>query len=133
MRRIKYKNLNARQKESYNFQKASAVLADYGYATIRLSDDWRGADFIAQHTDGVTFHRVQLKGRLTFNKKYLRRHLYICFRSADRWYFYPHDKLLQKVRRRFSHTKSWKKRGGYSYGGLSVSLQELLRPYILLS
>jgi hypothetical protein len=60
---IDYQRLNSRQKEAYNFQKISAVLADFGYCTIRLSDDWGGADFIAQHIDGSVL-KVQLKGRL---------------------------------------------------------------------
>lgn len=67
--KIAYESLNARQKESYNFQKVSAALADYGFITIKLSDDWHGADFIAQHLSGETL-KVQLKGRLSFYKKY---------------------------------------------------------------
>ena len=59
LRRIDYALLNARQKENFNFQKLSAVLADFGFVTMRLTDDWGGADFIAQHTDGETFLRVQ--------------------------------------------------------------------------
>jgi hypothetical protein len=55
--RIEYESLNSRQREAFNFQKVSAVLADYGFITIRLSSDWRGADFIAQHVDG-TFLKV---------------------------------------------------------------------------
>lgn len=50
LKKISYSDdLNARQKENFNFQKVSAVLADYGYVTMRLSDDWQGADFIALH------------------------------------------------------------------------------------
>jgi hypothetical protein len=30
--RVSYKALNARQRENYNFQKVSAVLADYGFS-----------------------------------------------------------------------------------------------------
>jgi hypothetical protein len=60
-------NINSRQKENYNFLKVSAVLADYGFNTMRLSDDWQGADFIAVHIDGETFLKVQLKSRLGFN------------------------------------------------------------------
>ncbi len=41
---IDYTALKPRQKENYKFQKVSAVLADYGFATIRLSDDWQGID-----------------------------------------------------------------------------------------
>ena len=36
-----YRDLNSRQQENYNFQKVSAVLADYGFATLRLSADWQ--------------------------------------------------------------------------------------------
>ena len=78
-KKIKYSLLNAKQKENYNFQKVSAVLADYGYTCIKLSDDWNGADFLANHVDGITLLRVQLKGRLTFATKYLGKDLWICF------------------------------------------------------
>jgi hypothetical protein len=42
-KRVAYRSLNSRQKEAFNFQKVSAVLADYGFTTIRLTSDWRGA------------------------------------------------------------------------------------------
>ncbi len=42
--RIRYIELDARQKENYNYQKLAAVLADYGFVTMRLSSDWRGAE-----------------------------------------------------------------------------------------
>ena len=45
--RIQYDDLKGKQQEIYNFQKVSAHLADYGYTTIKLDDDWMGADFIA--------------------------------------------------------------------------------------
>jgi len=67
---VDYRELSGKQKEAYNFQKVSAVLANFGIVTIRLSNDWNGADFIAQLHDGKTFLRVQLKSRLTFHKKY---------------------------------------------------------------
>src|SRR6266481_1180700 len=92
--RIRYADLNGRQQESYNYQKVSAALADFGFVTMRLSDDWRGADFIAQHVDGTTFLRVQLKGRLTFDKKYRDRDIHICFPCDGHWFIYPHDELL---------------------------------------
>ena len=52
--KIRYQDLNSRQQESFNYQKISGVLADYGFVTIRLSDDWKGADFLAQHIHGET-------------------------------------------------------------------------------
>lgn len=60
-KRVAYKSLNSRQKENSNFQKVSGVLADYGYVTLRLSDDWQGADFIAYHVDGEVFPGFNLK------------------------------------------------------------------------
>ena len=68
--RITYEDLNPRQKENFNFQKVSSVFADYGFANIRLSDDWQGADFIAIHVKDKRFLKVQLKSRLTVDKKY---------------------------------------------------------------
>lgn len=92
-KRVAYRSLNSRQKEAFNFQKVSAVLADYGFTTIRLTSDWRGADFIAQHLDGSTFLKVQLKSRLTFENKYLKQGLFICFPHGEEWFLYPHDSL----------------------------------------
>ncbi len=130
-KRVRYDGLNARQQESYNFQKVSGVLADYGFTTIKLSSDWRGADFIAQHLDGVAFLKIQLKGRLTFDKKYLGRNLHVCFRSEGVWYVYPHDELLQRVLdvTRIRRTDSWKERGQYHFPTLSKRLRSLLAPY----
>jgi len=79
--KVTYESLNSRQRESYNYQKISGVLADYGFVTIRLSDDWKGADFLAQHHNGETL-RVQLKGRLAFYQKYQGKDLWVCFRDG---------------------------------------------------
>lgn len=131
--RVKYEDLNSRQQESFNFQKVSAVLADYGFATIRLSSDWQGADFIAQHRDG-SFLKVQLKGRLSFFKKYEGRDLYVCFPDGSDWYIYPHDELLARVAEvtQIKESKSWQKEdGGYTYPELSKRNRELLEPYRL--
>ena len=130
--RIRYVDLNSRQKENYNFQKVSAVLADFGFVTLRLTDDWQGADFIAQHIDGETFLRVQLKGRLTFSRKYLDKDLYIAFEQKGTWYRYPHDELLRTIIEEIgiiAGTRSWEERGNYSIGTLSRQLEELLEPY----
>jgi hypothetical protein len=133
LRRIKYSELTARQKENYNYQKISAILADYGFVTLRLSDDWQGADFIAQHIDGETFLRVQLKGRLTFLKSYIGRNLHIAFRASGNWYLFPHDEVLKAVLKVTSirRTVSWRQRGGYSFPRRSRQLKELLQPYLL--
>jgi hypothetical protein len=133
--KISYEELNSRQQEAYNFQKVSAVLADFGIVTIPLSNDWNGADFIAQCRDGITFHKVQLKGRLTFDMKYYGKQLYICFRDGvrdhDPWYMYEHDELLGKViaEGQIEGTKTWELKKPYHFPILSVRMKELLEPY----
>lgn len=130
--KIAYSQLNARQKENYNFQKVSAVLADYGFATIRLSDDWNGADFIAQHLSGEAVS-VQLKGRLTFCSKYMGRNLWVVFPAKGGWYLYPHDELLSTAAAttRFQKTKSWIHKGEYNWSSIPKTIKLALRPYFL--
>jgi len=133
MKKIKYKDLNARQQEIYNFQKVSAIFADFGYTTVKLSDDWMGADFIAINFDGTEHLKVQLKGRMTFEQKYLGKELYICFcdRSTNKWYLYPHDETLENFLGQIGETDSWKVKGGYNYRVLSKFAKEILEPYFL--
>lgn len=92
-KKIKYSQLNARQKEDYNFLKISAVLADYGFMSLRVNDDWQGADFIAIHIHGASILRVQLKGRLTVEKKYKGKDIWIAFPDKgdkrEGWYLLP--------------------------------------------
>ena len=59
--RVKYEDMNACQKEIFNFQKVSSVFADFGFATYRLTDDWNGADFLAVHFDGIYSYPVPPK------------------------------------------------------------------------
>lgn len=92
--RIAYAGLNSRQKENYNFQKVAARLADYGFNSIRLTDDWQGADFIAVHIDGETFLKVQLKGRLVIDRKYQGKEIHVAFLHGDDLYLYDHDALV---------------------------------------
>jgi hypothetical protein len=128
MKKITYSALNARQKENYNYQKIASDLAEYGYSCMWLNDDWQGADFIANHIDGKEFLRVQLKGRLTVNKKYLEKNLYIAFREHEQSYLYPHDILLHEVVKRIEKTKSWAK-GGYSWPKIPTGLAETVKKY----
>lgn len=122
--RIDYAGLNARQKENHNFQKVSALLADYGYLTLRLSDDWHGADFIAQHMQAGHFLRVQLKSRLTVARKYRGRGLHLCFPHGGRWYLCPHDALLEHLlaTTMLGSTASWREDGHYSQHAISRAL-----------
>ncbi len=128
--RIDYARLNARQQETFNFQKVSGILADYGFACIRLNDDWQGADFIAQHIDGDTYLKVQLKGRLTVARKYEGKRLWMCFPVSGRFYLLEHDILLARLLERFPDqmavSKSWVERGQYSWGAPGQAVLEVL-------
>ena len=113
-KKITYKELNARQKENYNFHKIAAVLSDYGFNSLRLTDDWEGADFIARHIDGELSLKVQLKGGLGVYKKYRGKDIYIAFRDKDDYYVYPHDAFLDEVAlAKIEHTESWKRENGF--------------------
>ena len=133
-KRVAYADLNARQKENYNFQKASSILAEYGFVTLRLSDDWNGADFIALHRDGSSL-KVQLKARLTFDRKYLGSDIWICFpaRGEPSVYLYPHDSFLKQIdsSRHFTKTRSWAVGGTYHFSNPAAKIIEALEPYRL--
>jgi hypothetical protein len=131
LRPISYSELNSRQQENYNFLKLSAVLADFGFITTRLTADWQGADFIAHHIDGETFLKVQLKGRMSFAKKYMCKDIYIAFPWQAHWYFYPHDELLERVlsTTTVGASDSWMNNGEYHFPKLSKEMRELLEPY----
>lgn len=132
---IDYAQLNSRQQENYNFQKLAARLADYGYNSIRLSDDFEGADFIALHIDGETLLRVQLKGRLTFDAKYYGKGLHIAFRDGEDLYVYPHDELREQIMSAGlidrSKSEAWVKHGSRSWPYVPNNLRTLLDTYKL--
>ena len=130
LEKIDYNSLNSKAKEMYNFQKVSAKLADYGYTTMWLNNDWQGADFIAVHIDGVTDIKVQLKGRISFNKKYIGKNIYICFIADGEVYLYPHDNILALLEHRILD-KTWISTGSWSSPKLTKENRELLKDYIL--
>ena len=131
--------LNSRQQENYNFHHLAVVLAEYGFNSIRLSDDYNGADFLAIHVGSPDdpspgrndVLKVQLKGRLSFAREYKNKSLYIAFpcdRNANSWYLYDHDQLLEYFEPNFHRTDSWLgKIGKYSYRSLGKESQAKLR------
>ena len=130
LQKIRYEDLNAKAKEMYNFQKVAAKLADYGFTCMWLTNDWQGADFIAVHADGVTDLKVQLKGRLSFARKYLGKNIYVCFIDGSNTYLYPHDEILAAVEDKISD-RTWQAKGTWSGSKLSKEFSRLLEPYRL--
>ena len=131
--RISYKSLNSRQKEIYNFQKVAAILADYGFNCIKLSDDWHGADFLAYHKDGSNTLKVQLKARPTIDKKYVGKDIFITFPAAGSWYLLEHDRLVEKASQHTNwlNTSSWKNKGGFSSATISPTFLHNICEYRL--
>ena len=133
-KKISYDKLNAKQREIYNFQRVSAVLAELGYATIKLQDDWQGADFLAiPFDDKKESLKVQLKGRATIRTKYHGKQLNICFEYKETgvWYLYPHDKVYDKLAPKING-RLWSNEGIRSYPKLSKEMLELLNEYRLV-
>lgn len=125
---IKYQDLNAKVKETYNFHKIAAILADYGYNSIWLSNDWNGADFIAVHIDGVSDIKIQLKGGISFAQKYRGKNLYIGFIEQGDLYLYPHDDVLEQVEPVISD-KKWIEKGTYFQTKITSRFIDVLAPY----
>jgi hypothetical protein len=112
-KKIKYSKLNSRQKENYNFHKVSAKLADYGFNSMRLNDDWEGADFISINTNQMI--KVQLKGRFTIDKKYIGKDLFIAFLESEEVKIYKHDDAVNMISDNIKDSKSWKDNGMYNW------------------
>lgn len=135
LKQIRYAGLNARQKENYNFHKIAAVLADYGYSSVWLNDDWQGADFMANHINGQRTLRVQLKSRVTIDRKYIGKNIYIAFRHNGDTYLYPHDEVMQllfKIMPRTAARQSWGRKGKFSWPNpMPKGLEQILAKYKL--
>ena len=131
LQKVDYGQLNSRQKETYNFHRVAARLSEYGYNSILLSDDWLGADFIAYHNDRERFYRVQLKGRMTIENKYVGKGLYIAFIDGDEVFIYPHDEMAERIDAagRINESASWSLHRSYSWPSPPAWLRDLLREF----
>lgn len=129
LERIVYADLNARQKESYNFHKVAALLADYGYTSLKLDDDWNGADFVAVHCKGGAIF-VQLKARFFISQNYLGKGLYIAAPIAGRWYLYDHDEVVALCDRHgiYTNTASWLQGGRVHSTNPNAAVMDAITP-----
>ena len=101
--------------EYSNFIKLAAYLADYGFQCSWLSVDDHGADFIGVHIITNEIIKVQIKSRITINKKYENKNLLIAFPRNERhfdkeWVIVPHDELIHI----FTTDENYIKNGGKS-------------------
>jgi hypothetical protein len=112
--KVSYGVLNSKQKENYNFHKVASALADYGYDSMRLNNDWQGADFIAVKNDVML--KVQLKGRFTVDKKYLDKKIYIAFIEDNIVKIYEHDEAVNMLPDNIKQSDPWNIHDSYSWG-----------------
>jgi len=133
LEKIQYSELNAKQKEAFNFQKVAGELADFGFNCIKLADDWQGADFLAYHKDGSNTLKVQLKSRIFIAKKYIGKELYMTFPVRDHWYLIEHETLVDIVGETTSwlESSSWQESGAYSSKNPNAALFQALSPWQL--
>ena len=126
---------SSKQIETYNFHKAAAVLVEYGFDCIRISDDWEGADFLAHHKQSGETLMVQLKSALVIDKRYCpNKDLYMCFPldKTDKWYLAKHADLLALAREhapRWFKSNGWKNNHRYWSWRANEAMREALKPY----
>ena len=144
--KVRYRDLSGKQKEIYNFQKISALMADYGFNCIKFDDDWLGADFIAYHPATAKTLKIQLKSRSTISKKYLDKDLWITFPTNEekdelsigvdkrKWCLIPHDKLfcIAGEVTNWLKTEAFKKKGEYSSHKIPKAILAEVADYVLL-
>ena len=129
--RIDYTQLNSRAQENYNADKLGALMADYGYHCMRLSDDFNGADMIALREGEETLH-IQLKGRVMIKPEYMNKGLYIAFPIKGDFYVLLHDTLVEICGERgYLETRAWLEQGKWHVGNPPKAMIEMLQPFKL--
>ncbi len=101
--------------EHSNFVKLAAHLVDYGFHCSWLSVDDGGADFIAIHIITNEVIKIQIKSRITIDKKYEGKNLFIAFPRIEKhfdkeWVIAPHDELIYI----YTTPENYQKNGGKS-------------------
>ena len=136
--KVDYRSLNAKEKEVYNFHHIGALLAKHGFASYPIRDDWSGGDMFARHMVTRKSLTIQIKGRLTFARKYLGKEIHIGFPKQDAAFVYPHDEILSKylkLRKKkgnpLEDNEAWSVGGQVHWGRPTGDLLELLRGYEL--
>ena len=125
--KINYKLLNGKQKENFNFHTVAAKLAEYGYNSMRLTDDWQGADFISVHINGEEMIKIQLKSRFTIDKKYLGKDIWIAFIENGVVKLYKHDEVIPLLKSNVKDGISWATYGGYTWGKTPKVYDEIIK------
>lgn len=133
---IAYTDMISFQKEAFNFHKVATRLVACGYQSTWLgkaqkNTAWEGTDFLAMRFDKTHVIKVQLRSRMTIDKKYIGKEIYIAFHHGDDCYLFPHDEIMELVlvHTGVGTTDSWRDKGKYSWLQPSGWALEILAPY----
>ena len=136
--KVDYQDLNAKQREVYNFHFIAARLAQYGYASYPIRDDWNGGDMFSRHMLSGQALTVQIKSRATFDKKYLGKDLHIGFPLGEAVFVYPHDQVLSSYMAGrtarglpLDDNQAWSRDGLVHWVNPTKEIMGLLKPYEL--
>jgi hypothetical protein len=120
--RIDLGQLSVSEIRKYNYNKVTAALADYGFATELAPEGQVLWDFVATQLSSGKQIKVLIRPQMTLEKKFLGKDIYICFLEGSNWYIYPHDQHYEHVRitSNLMDTTSWKKEGTFTVSKLSA-------------
>ena len=133
MQKISYAKLNSKQKEARNSYHLMAQLADCGFESHRLHNDYQGADIVALSMNGETL-RIQLKGRPTVSKEYLGKGLMMAFPAqtgSEDFVLVDHDSLAEWWMGE-NESESWVHRGAYSAKTPTAAMRDWIEKNNLL-
>ena len=99
--------------EHSNFVKLVAILIMISLPWLSVDDG--GADFIAIHIITNEVIKIQIKSRITIDKKYEGKNLFIAFPRIEKhfdkeWVIVPHDELIYI----YTTPENYQKNGGKS-------------------
>ncbi len=110
------------------------MLADYGFDSVRLTDNWQCADFFAVHKDDGRILKVRHMRRTMIERRHIGKDLHVCFPIEGVWHLVSHDELIRIVEETHPstlETHSWTKLGVYEWPTAPLWAREKLKAYAL--
>lgn len=90
-----------------------------------------GIDFIVHRRVDDSVVKIQLKSRLTIDRKYEGRGISMVLPGRGDWFMIAHDRLLGLVPEAWRSSRAWTEGGKYTVPSLSVEMAARLSPYKL--
>ena len=106
-----------------------ARLLELGWMTYNPSADVGGVDWIMINLETSELKKIQQKGRITIDKKYLNKEIWIATIIQNQVFIFPHDYILEtESGKKAKLTTSWEK-GHYNWPKPPKSLLNDLQQY----